>query len=173
MTQMSTVWLTVLVSGERYVAICKPLKSSSIITMSKVSLPTLYEIKHKLDTQIQTSNLKSFHPKILKISNHILRNCKNANIATFLYSRIWNFSTVVTKINFPGGNFLNLHTVIAIKLHELVSGVRIHFTSHFSGWGNVIGPVCLSGFTQATLYTTTTVYGVLVHREGAICTIKA
>ncbi len=33
--------------------------------------------------------------------------------------------------------------------------------------------VCLSGFTQATLYTTTTVYGVLVHQEGAICTTKA
>ncbi len=31
--------------------------------------------------------------------------------------------------------------------------------------------VCLSGFTQATLYTTTTVYGVLVHQEGAICTM--
>ncbi len=28
--------------------------------------------------------------------------------------------------------------------------------------------VCLSGFTQGTLYTTTTVYGVLVHR-GAYC----
>ncbi len=26
--------------------------------------------------------------------------------------------------------------------------------------------VCLSVFTQATLYTTTTVYGVLVHHQG-------
>ncbi len=33
--------------------------------------------------------------------------------------------------------------------------------------------VCLSGCTQGTLYTTTTVYGLLVHHEGAICTIKA
>ncbi len=33
--------------------------------------------------------------------------------------------------------------------------------------------VCLSGFTQATLCTTTMVYGVLVHQEGAICTTKA
>ncbi len=33
--------------------------------------------------------------------------------------------------------------------------------------------VCLSGFTQGTLYTTKTVYGVLVHQEGAICTTKA
>ena len=34
-----------------------------------------------------------------------------ASIATILYSRIWNFSTVSTKNKFPGGNFLNLHTV--------------------------------------------------------------
>ena len=33
--------------------------------------------------------------------------------------------------------------------------------------------VCVRGFTQGTLYTTTTVYGVLVHQEGAICTIRA
>ncbi len=31
----------------------------------------------------------------------------------------------------------------------------------------------MCGFTQGTLYTTTTVYGVLVHQEGAICTTKA
>ncbi len=29
---------------------------------------------------VQTSNLKSFHPKILKKSSHILKNCKNADI---------------------------------------------------------------------------------------------
>ncbi len=33
------------------------------------------------------------------------------SIATFLYSRIWNFSTVLTKTKFPGGKFLNLSTV--------------------------------------------------------------
>ncbi len=33
------------------------------------------------------------------------------SIATFLYFRIWNFSTVLTKNKFPGGNFFNLHTV--------------------------------------------------------------
>ena len=33
--------------------------------------------------------------------------------------------------------------------------------------------VCLSVFTRATLCTTTMVYGVLVHQEGAICTTKA
>ncbi len=36
------------------------------------------------------------------------------SIVTFLYSRIWNFITVLTKKKFPGGNFLNLHTVFAI-----------------------------------------------------------
>ncbi len=33
--------------------------------------------------------------------------------------------------------------------------------------------VCLSVFTQATLCTTTMVYGVLVHQQGAICSTKA
>ncbi len=33
------------------------------------------------------------------------------SIATFLYSRIMNISTVLAKNEFPGGNFLNLHTV--------------------------------------------------------------
>ncbi len=31
--------------------------------------------------------------------------------------------------------------------------------------------VCLSGCTQGTLYTTTPVFGLLVHQEGAICTM--
>ncbi len=33
--------------------------------------------------------------------------------------------------------------------------------------------VCPSGCTQGTLYTTTTVYVLLVHQEGAICTTQA
>ena len=36
MTQMSTVWLTVLVSMERYIAICFPLRSASMCTFAKV-----------------------------------------------------------------------------------------------------------------------------------------
>ena len=36
MAQMTTVWLTVLVSGERYVAVCQPLKAASICTIPKV-----------------------------------------------------------------------------------------------------------------------------------------
>lgn len=35
-TQMTTVWLTVLVSCERWVAICHPLQAASICTLSKV-----------------------------------------------------------------------------------------------------------------------------------------
>ncbi len=38
---------------------------------------------------------------------------------------------------------------------------------------SVCPSVCPSGCTQGTLYTTTTVYGVLVHQEGAICTTQA
>ena len=36
MTQMSTVWLTVLVSSERYVAICYPLQAASTCTIPKM-----------------------------------------------------------------------------------------------------------------------------------------
>ncbi|KAI0224431.1 FMRFamide receptor [Lamellibrachia satsuma] len=36
MSQMTTVWLTVFVSVERYIAICFPLKVASLCTMSKV-----------------------------------------------------------------------------------------------------------------------------------------
>ncbi len=34
---------------------------------------------------LQTSNLKSLHPTILKKSNHILRNYKNVDIGNFMY----------------------------------------------------------------------------------------
>ena len=43
------------------------------------------------------------------------------SIATFLYSRIWNFPTVLTKNKFPGGKYLNLSTVYqSIHLREWV-----------------------------------------------------
>ena len=41
MTQMSTVWLTVLVSIERYIAICYPLMASSYCTLRKVQQAVL------------------------------------------------------------------------------------------------------------------------------------
>jgi len=39
--QMTTVWLTVLVSGERYVAICRPLHAAIVCTVSRVRLAVL------------------------------------------------------------------------------------------------------------------------------------
>ncbi len=46
--------------------------------------------------------------------------------ATFLYSRIWNFSTVLTKNKFPGRNFLNLCTVFCTyRVHNRVHN-RVH-----------------------------------------------
>jgi len=38
---MTTVWLTVLVSGERYVAICRPLHAATVCTVSRVRLAVL------------------------------------------------------------------------------------------------------------------------------------
>ena len=47
------------------------------------------------------------------------------SIATFLDSRIWNFSTVLTKNKFPCGNFLNLHTVVFSQWIVLQRGTVI------------------------------------------------
>lgn len=38
---MTTVWLTVLVSGERYVAICRPLHVATVCTVSRVRLAVM------------------------------------------------------------------------------------------------------------------------------------
>jgi len=38
---MTTVWLTVLVSAERYVAICRPLHAATVCTASRVRLAVL------------------------------------------------------------------------------------------------------------------------------------
>ncbi len=67
---------------------------------------------------IQTSNLKSFHPEILKKSNHILRNCKNGNSTLGEYSNFSIFQNLeffysARKKMYPGGNFLNLSTVLS------------------------------------------------------------
>ncbi len=66
-------------------------------------------------------------------------------------------------------------------VHEVILSIfSSFFTPHVSDVSGVIFltscvrvSVCASGFTQGTLYTTTTVYGALVHQEGAICTTKA
>ncbi len=65
------------------------------------------------------------------------------------------------------------HSIICVQV--LIT--KTVFTPHVSDVLGVIVCVCVyvcvCGFTQGTLYTTTTVYGVLVHQEGAICTTKA
>ncbi len=43
------------------------------------------------------------------------------SIATFLYSRILNFSTVLTKNKFLGGKFLNLSTVYVRIYHVSIT----------------------------------------------------
>lgn len=62
-TQMSTVWLTVLVSAERYVAICYPLKAASFCTIPKVRrsaltvffLSVVYNIPRFFEYEIVTN----------------------------------------------------------------------------------------------------------------------
>ncbi len=91
------------------------LKCPYILTDSHIApLRVLFWHPFFLSVNIYRSKkIETFHAEILKMSNHILRNCKNA---TFLYSGLWKFSTVLTKKKFPGGNFLNLHTAIFINL---------------------------------------------------------
>ena len=65
-TQMTTVWLTVLVSLERYVAICFPLNSATICTMSKVrkavfliyTTSILYNIPRYFEFKVDGEGLK-------------------------------------------------------------------------------------------------------------------
>ncbi len=54
------------------------------------------------------------------------------SIATFLYSRIWIFSTVLTKDMFPGGNFLSLHTVIRMSSNGRALQT-VNFSVHCQG----------------------------------------
>ncbi len=63
-----------------------------------------------LDTwAIQTSNLKSFHPEILKESNHILRNYKNADIGNLMYG--------IPDITTPGLSFYEFGKFLWTHLH--------------------------------------------------------
>ncbi len=68
-------------------------------------------------------------------------------------------------------------SVYSIVLSNAVSKWPIYYRPHCREIMYLVVSVCLSvcllGCTQGTLYTTTTVYGVRVHQEGAICTIKA
>ncbi len=61
---------------------------------------------------------------------------------------------------------------ISVTFHTLL----FHYRPRSEGdnaLGSVCPSVCPSGCTQGTLYTTTPVFGLLVHQEGAICTTQA
>lgn len=72
-TQMSTVWLTVLVSLERYVAICFPLKAAVVCTMTKArravaaiyvvsivyNIPRYFEMRVNQDLQLERTAVGS------------------------------------------------------------------------------------------------------------------
>ncbi len=73
---------------------------------------------------LQTSNLKTFHPEILKKSNHILRNCKNADIG----NQIFGIPDLMTpRLSFYDfGKFLFLPTINLVSMiQKLKSNGRI------------------------------------------------
>ncbi len=74
------------------------------------------------------------------------------------------------------GDYTQIGSKVFLKSEclSLIRGLRwIIFPSCLRGRGYKIGPVCLSGCRQGTLYTTPTVYGLLVHQEGSLCTTQA
>ena len=110
MTQMSTVWLTVLVSLERYVAICHPLRAASVCTMSKVrkavisiyAVSIFYNIPRYLEFEVTEKSLmdKTYigHHKVYRY----LYNC-------VLYSLVLFFVPLVSLV------LLNAKLVLALK----------------------------------------------------------
>ena len=109
MTQMSTVWLTVLVSMERYVAICHPLKAASICTYTKVrraviiiySVSILYNIPRFVEFRVVENSLDK-----TAVGNHIVYRYLYACI---LYSLMLFFLPLLLLI------FLNAKLVLALK----------------------------------------------------------
>ena len=49
----------------------------------------------------QIPNIETFHPEILKILNHIVRNCKNADVGNLMYGIFRNMEFFYSA---PGGN---------------------------------------------------------------------
>ncbi len=92
------------------------------------------------------------------------------------FRSITNWVLLKSLLSVPlNGHALNLYSSPPLLLAKVRMPTGM-ITSRVCGRGNIFGSVCVSvclcGFTQGTLYTTTTVYGVLVHQEGAICTTK-
>ena len=110
MTQMSTVWLTVLVSLERYIAICFPLRSSSICTISKVRkavilifiVSIIYNIPRYFEFEVSSNE------EINKTS------IGTQEIYRYLYSGIL-YSLTLFFIPLLSLIFLNVKLILAIK----------------------------------------------------------
>ena len=110
MTQMSTVWLTVLVSMERYVAICHPLKAASICTFTKVRravivifiISIVYNIPRFLEFQVvENSNMEKTGVGHDEVYRYLY--------ACVLYSLMLFFLPLLLLV------FLNAKLVLALK----------------------------------------------------------
>ena len=85
-TQMITVWMTVLVAANRYIAICKPLRAPMLCTLSRVRLQvvimlllcTLYNIPRFLEFDIKS-----------KFNLCLGREIKNAEPTPLLQSQVY------------------------------------------------------------------------------------
>ncbi len=63
---------------------------------------------------IQTPKKETFHPEILKKSNHILRNCKNADIGILTYGIP---DITIPRLRFYGfEKFLFLATIFVVSM---------------------------------------------------------
>ena len=85
-TQMITVWMTVLVAANRYIAICKPFQAPKLCTLSRVRLQvvtmlllcTLYNIPRFLEFDIKS-----------KFNRCLGREIKNAEPTPLLQSQVY------------------------------------------------------------------------------------
>lgn len=109
-TQMSTVWLTVLVSLERYVAVCHPLKAAAVCTLSKVrkavalifSVSILYNLPRYIEWQIVDKS--SMEPTVYA-EHKLFRYLYNL----IMYSLLLFIIPLLTLI------FLNAKLVLALR----------------------------------------------------------
>ncbi len=104
----------------RLVPVSRPLLK--VLQISQI--PICSDMWDTLYGHIQTSNLKGFHPEILKKSNHILRNCENADIGNLMYG-IPDL-TIPRLSSYEFGKFLFLPTIFVVSMiQKLKSNGRI------------------------------------------------
>ena len=120
MTQMSTVWLTVLVSIERYIAVCFPLVAASYCTLPKVrravctifvvsvlyNIPRYFEFEVVANTDMQKTEVGS-HPVY-----RYLYSCILYSLALFLLPLgllIFLNGKLVLALNHGKKQWKNLH----------------------------------------------------------------